>query len=141
MAFQTLSQTTSTPRVQTIVNSKGDTLIQMSLADAKIILVTVFDKQVADSIISIYERRDSLKTSNITLLKTDVEKLRSKNNNLETMLLNDTKIIVNKDNEINLHLETIKQQKKEIRKQKVLKVIGWTAAVVLPITTIILMAK
>lgn len=141
MAFQTLSQTTSTPRVQTIVNSKGDTLIQMSLADAKIILVTVFDKQVADSIISIYERRDSLQTSNITLLKTDVEKLRSKNNNLETMLLNDTKIIVNKDNEINLHLETIKQQKKEIRKQKVLKVIGWTAAVVLPITTIILMAK
>lgn len=141
MAFQTLSQTTSTPRVQTIVNSKGDTLIQMSLADAKIILVTVFDKQVADSIISIYERRDSLQTSNITLLKTDVEKLRSKNNNLETMLLNYTKIIVNKDNEINLHLETIKQQKKEIRKQKVLKVIGWTAAVVLPITTIILMAK
>jgi ADP-dependent phosphofructokinase/glucokinase len=141
MAFPTLSQTISTPRVQTIVNAKGDTLIQMSLADAKIILVTVFDKQIADSLIDVYERRDSLSTSSITLLKSDVDKLRTKNNNLEKMILNDTSIIANKDTEINLHLETIKQQKKEIRKQKVLKVIGWTAAVVLPITTIILMAK
>lgn len=141
MAFQTLSQTTSIPRVQTIVNAKGDTLIQMSLADAKIILVTVFDKQIADSLINVYETRDSLSTSSIILLKSDVDKLRTKNNNLEKIIINDTTIIVNKDTEINLHLATIKQQKKEIRKQKVLKVIGWTAAVVLPITTIILMSK
>jgi hypothetical protein len=32
----------------------------------------------------------------------------------------------------------IKKQKKEIRKQKILKILGFTAAVVLPITVIIL---
>lgn len=140
MAFPTLSQITSTPRVQTIVNAKGDTLIQMSLADAKIILVTVFDKQIADSLISVYETRDSLHTSTITLLKSEVDLLRSKNNNFEKIILNDTNIIANKDAEINLHLDTIKKQKKEIRKQKFLKILGFTAAVVLPITTIILMS-
>jgi len=112
----------------------------MSLADAKIILVTVFDKQIADSLISVYEKRDSLHTSTITLLKSEVDLLRTKNNNFEKIILNDTKIIANKDTEINLHLDTIKKQKKEIRKQKILKVLGFTAAVVLPITTIILMA-
>ena len=140
MAFPTLSQITSTPRVQTIVNAKSDTLIQMSLADAKIILVTVFDKQIADSLISVYETRDSLHTSTITLLKSEVDLLRSKNNNFEKIILNDTNIIANKDAEINLHLDTIKKQKKEIRKQKFLKILGFTAAVVLPITTIILMS-
>ena len=134
------SQTSSTPRVQTLVNSKGDTIIQMSLADAKIILATVFDKQIADSIINVYETRDNIQTSIITLLKTDVDLLRAKNSNLEKMILNDTKIIVNKDTEINLHLETIKQQKNEIRKQKVLKIMGFVAAVALPITTILLMS-
>ena len=140
MAFQMHSQTSSTPRVQTLVNSKGDTIIQMSLADAKIILATVFDKQIADSIINVYETRDNIQTSIITLLKTDVDLLRAKNSNLEKMILNDTKIIVNKDTEINLHLETIKQQKNEIRKQKVLKIMGFVAAVALPITTILLMS-
>lgn len=140
MAFPMLSQTISTPRVQTIVNTKGDTLIQMSLADAKIILVTVFDKQIGDSLISVYEKRDSLNTSTITLLKSEVDLLISKNYNFEKIILNDTNIILNKDAEINLHLDTIKKQKKEIRKQKILKVLGFTAAVVLPITTIILMA-
>ena len=138
MAFQMHSQTFSTPRVQTLVNAKGDTLIQMSLADAKIILVTVFDKQIADSIISVYEVRDSLNTSSITILKTELDKLRSKNNNLEKMLLNDTLIMVNKNTEIDLLNNTIKLQKKEIRKQKILKILGYTAAVVLPMTVLIL---
>lgn len=138
MAFQMHSQTFSTPRVQTLVNAKGDTLIQMSLADAKIILVTVFDKQIADSIISVYEVRDSLNASSITILKTELDKLRSKNNNLEKMLLNDTLIMVNKNTEIDLLNKTIKLQKKEIRKQKILKILGYTAAVVLPITVLIL---
>lgn len=141
MTFQMLSQTSSTPRVQTLVNSKGDTIIQMSLADAKIILSTIFDKQISDSIISVYETKDSLTNIKVILLKSEFNKLTIKNNNLEQMILNDSKIIVNKDTENNLLNLTIKQQQKEIRKQKILKIIGWTAAVALPITTIILMAK
>lgn len=136
------SQTSLTkePRVQTLVNAKGDTVIQMSLADAKIILVTVFDKQIADSLISVYETRDSLSSSTIILLKSEVDLLRTKNLNFEHMLLNDTQIMVNKNVEIDLLNKTIKLQKKEIRKQKILKIIGFVAAVALPITTIILMS-
>ena len=141
MTFQMLSQTSSTPRVQILVNSKGDTIIQMSLADAKIILSTIFDKQISDSIISVYETKDSLTNIKVILLKSEFNKLTVKNNNLEQMILNDSKIIVNKDTENNLLNLTIKQQQKEIRKQKILKIIGWTAAVALPITTIILMVK
>ena len=37
--------------------------------------------------------------------------------------------------------DIIKKQKKEIRKQKILKIIGYTAAVALPISTIILMSN
>ena len=131
--------TKTTPRVQTLVNLKGDTVIQMSLADAKIILVTVFDKQIADSIIAVYETRDSLNSSTITLLKSEVDLLKDKVGNLNTMISNDTKIIVNKDSEITLLNQTIKDQKSEIRKQKVLKILGFTAAVVLPITVLIIL--
>ena len=46
-----------------------------------------------------------------------------------------------KDKEITDLNDTIKKQKKEILKQKILKLIGFTAAVVLPITTIILTVK
>jgi len=113
----------------------------MSLADAKVILITVFDKQIADSIISVYETRDSLNASTITLFKRDINLLNAKNNNLVQMLSNDTQIMVNKDVEIDLLNKTIKQQKREIVKQKILKIIGFTAAVVLPITTIILMSR
>lgn len=140
MALPMHSQIISKPRVQTLINAKGDTVIQMSLADAKIILVTVFDKQYADSLISVYETRDSLNSSTITLLKKDLDLYRTKNNNLEQVLLNDTQILVNKDTEIDLLNKTIKLQKKEIRKQKVLKILGFTAAVVLPITAILLMS-
>lgn len=133
------SQTISTPRVQTLVNTKGDTIIQMSLSDAKIILVTVFDKQIADSLISVYETRDSLNSSTISLLKSEIDLYGSKINNLEHILLNNSQIIGNKDIELSLLNTTIKEQKKEIRKQKVLKIIGFAGSVVLPIATLLLL--
>jgi len=46
-------------------------------------------------------------------------------------------VISNKDREIVLKDNIIKQQKKEIRKQKVLKIIGFSGAIILPIITLI----
>lgn len=139
MAWQTLSQTIS-PRVQTLVDAKGDTLIQMSLVDAKTILEEVLEKSYSDSLISLYGVRDSVQKNSITLQKAELKLLTTKFNNQLSITDNLNQVLVNKDTEIGLLNDTIKQQKKEIRKQKILKVIGFIAAVALPITTIILMS-
>jgi hypothetical protein len=47
-------------------------------------------------------------------------------------------IVSNKDKEIVILNDIIKKQKKEIRKQKVLKIMGFSAAVILPITVLLL---
>jgi hypothetical protein len=139
MALQVHSQTIS-PRVQTLVNSKGDTLIQMTLADAKIVLADVLGKQYSDSLVSVYTDRDSLQNNIIILQKEELLLMSEKFNNQKTIADNLNQVLANKDTEIALLNDTIKKQKKEIRKQKFLKVLGFTAAVVLPITTIILMS-
>lgn len=139
MALQVHSQTIS-PRVQALVNSNGDTLIQMSLADAKIVLTDVLSKQYADSLVSVYTDRDSIQNNIIVLQKEELLLMSEKFNNQKTITDNLNQVLVNKDTEIALLNDTIKKQKKEIRKQKFLKIVGFTAAVVLPITTIILMS-
>jgi hypothetical protein len=113
----------------------------MTLADAKVVLNDLYGKQISDSLIEVYMEREVIHLSSISLLKSQVDAYESKCNNFKKIIANDTQIMLNKDTEIDLHLDTIKKQKKEIRKQKILKVIGFTAAVVLPITVIILMAK
>lgn len=110
----------------------------MSLADAKILLNDVLDKQVSDSLVNVYISREKELNSTITLKKTEVLKLIAKNVNLTTIMLENNTIIINKDKEISLLNDTIKQQKKEIRKQKFLKIMGFTAAVVVPIMLLLL---
>jgi hypothetical protein len=137
--FQLHSQTTSKTelRVQTIVNTNGDTLIQMSLADAKILLNDVLDKQVADSLINFYISREKEFSTTINLQKKEILDLSSKNVNLTKIMLDDSTILINKDSEITSLNETINKQKKEIRKQKFLKIIGFSAAIILPILVVI----
>ena len=139
MVFQLHSQTTSKTelRVQTIVNTNGDTLIQMSLADAKILLNDVLDKQVADSSINFYISREKEFSTTINLQKKEIIDLISKNVNLNKIVLDNNTIVINKDTEIASLNEIIKKQKKEIRKQKFLKIIGFSAAVILPILVVI----
>ena len=137
MALQMHSQSTL-PRVQTLINTKGDTLIQMSLADAKTVLSNVLSKAYSDSLVAIYQTRDSIQNNSIILQRNEIKLLNDKFNNEKTITENLNKILNNKGNEISILNDIIKKQKREIRKQKILKVIGFTAAVVLPIITIIL---
>lgn len=113
----------------------------MKLADAKLVLNDLLDKQIADSLVDVYIVRDSINASTISLQVNKIRDLQQKSQNQETQAANLAGIVTNKDQEIALLNETIKQQKKEIRKQKILKIIGFTGAVVLPITTLILMSK
>ena len=133
------SQTTYKARVEVLVNSNGDTVLQMSLEDAKTIFKDLLEKQISDSLIFEYVKMDSAKNLSITLLKKDIEKLTTKASNLNEIIFNNDKIISNKSVENGLLNEEIVKLKKEVRKQKFLKIIGYTGSVVLPIAVLLLL--
>jgi len=128
---QTISITES--RVKTFVNQYGDTLVQMCYKDARTLLKDVLEYQYTDSLLGTYKDRDSLNTKTITLQKETIVKLSIKEVNYENIIDNLKNISENKDNEINLQLDIIKQQKKEIRKQKFYKSVSIVVAITLPI--------
>jgi hypothetical protein len=138
MTFQTLSQTTSIkePRVKTLVNA-NDTFIVFKLNDAKDLLTDVLIKVKNDTLISEYEHIDSLKSVKIGLQDTIIEYLKLKIVQQEKIERNLNAVIENKDLEVAILNGTIEKQKTEIKKQKFYKLIGFTAAIALPILVII----
>ena len=141
MGLQSNCQTTSfEERVKVTINQKGDTLVEMHYNDAKVLLEDVLHYEYADSLLTKFKKRDSLNTEKITLQKTQLDNLTQQNTNLQQMLENFDSVIANNDKEKELLEDTIKQQKKEIRKQKFLKVVGFSAAVILPILTLLALA-
>ena len=131
------SQTISRGEVKETVNSNGDTLVIMHLEDARIILNDLLEYEIADSLLTVYKEKDSLNTNTITLQKEVITKLTQKSQNQELQLENFVSILANKDKEIQYKDDTIEQQKKEIRKQKLLKLTGFIGSIVLPIITLI----
>ena len=141
MGLQSNCQTTSfEERVKVTINQKGDTLVEMHYNDAKVLLEDVLHYEYADSLLTKFKKRDSLNTEKITLQKTQLDNLTQQNTNLQQMLENFDSVIANNDKEKELLENTIKQQKKEIRKQKFLKVVGFSVAVILPILTLLALA-
>jgi IMP cyclohydrolase len=138
MTFQTLSQTTSIkePRVKTLVNA-NDTFIVFKLNDAKVLLTDVLIKAENDTLITEYEHIDSLKSVKIKLQDTIIEYLKLKIVQQEKIERNLNAVIENKDLEVAILNGTIEKQKTEIKKQKFYKLIGFTAAIALPILAII----
>ena len=139
MVLPVASQTISKGEIKAIVNPKGDTLVVMHLNDAKKILTDLLKCEVTDSLLNVYVERDSLNTEKIILKDKLIEKLNLQDenyvkivSNLETVFKNKDEIIIYKD-------KTIKQQKKEIRKQKILKNLGFVGCVVLPVITLIIL--
>ena len=142
MALQGNSQTTSTNnRVKVIVNEQGDTLVQMNYEDARVLLRDVLYYEYVDSLLNVYKERDSLNTQTITLQKEVLMKMGQEKQNLQQMIDNFETIVTNKDSELLLKDDIIKQQKKEIRKQKVLKIVGFAGSIILPVITAILLLK
>jgi len=139
MKLQVNSQTTSTTenRVKTFINEKGDTLVQMCYKDARTLLKDVLEYQYTDSLLDVYKDRDSLNTKTITLQKETIVKLSLKEANYETIIENLNGINKNKDDEIAFQLDIIKQQKREIRKQKFYKVLSTIGSIILPIITLL----
>ncbi len=132
------STLTKEPRVQTIINQKGDTLIQFHLKDAKILLADVLDREILDSLVNVYKERDLISQKQIQLYVKDVRLLQAKSVNQVAENLNLNKIIELKNTEISELNKTIKQDKKEIRKQKFYKVLALISAIALPILVLTL---
>ena len=139
MALPSQSQTISKGEVKTTVNENGDTLVIMNLEDAKIILSDLMEYEVVDSLLTIYKEKDSLNTQTITLQKDVIVKLTKKSQNLELQVSNFQSILDNKNTEIELKEDILKNMKKEIRKQKVLKFFCFTGSIILPIITLLIL--
>jgi len=131
------SQTISRGEIQEIVNSNGDTLVIMHLEDARIILNDLLEYEIVDSLLTVYKEKDSLNTNAISLQKDVIFKLVEKSENQQYQIENFQEVLDNKNEELGFKEDTIKQQKKEIRKQKLLKLAGFTGSIILPILTLI----
>jgi hypothetical protein len=110
----------------------------MGYEDARTLLEDVLHYEYSDSLLTVYKERDSLNTQTITLQKEVLMKMGQEKQNLQQMVDNFESIITNKDAELKLNEDIIKQQKKEIRKQKTLKILGFAGSVILPVLTILL---
>jgi len=139
MTLPTLSQTISKGEVKTIVDESGDTLVIMNLEDAKIILSDLLEYEIVDSILTVYKEKDSLNQKTITLQKEVIFKLMEKSDNQQDQINNFQQIINNKDEELGHKDDTLKQYKKELRKQKFLKFLGFGGSVLLPIITLVIL--
>ena len=139
MTLPILSQTISKGEIKTIVDESGDTLVIMNLEDAKIILNDLLEYEIADSLLTVYKEKDTLNTKTITLQKEVIFKLMEKSDNQQDQINNFQKILDNKNEELNHKDDTLKQYKKELRKQKFLKFLGLGGSVILPIIAILIL--
>ena len=126
-------------QVKTFVTDSGDTLITMRIEDAKVILTDILNYQIADSIISEYEAKDKETSKVITLQKNAILKLSNELANDEARIAALESVIKDKDVEIAFKDDVIKKQKKEIRKQKLLKILGFSGSIILPVVTALLL--
>lgn len=139
MMLPVQSQIISKGEVKTIINESGDTLVMMNLEDARVILSDLLEYEIVDSLLSVYKERDTLNTNTIILQKDIIVKLTQKSENQSVQISNFQSILDNKNQELLFKEDIIKQQKKEIRKQKFLKILGFTGSVILPIITLLVL--
>jgi hypothetical protein len=137
MVLPSISQTTLKGNIESVVNENGDTLIVMSFSDAKLILTDLLEYEITDSLLNVYVERDSLNSEKIILKDSIIEKLKLQNKNKDEIIKNLNTIVSDKIKEIEYKDLTIEEQKKEIKKQKNLKRLGFVGSVVLPILTLI----
>ena len=131
------SQTILRGEVKEIINSDGDVLVVMHLEDARIILNDLLEYEIVDRLLTVYKEKDSLNTNTISLQKDIIFKLVEKSDNQQSQINNFQKILDNNKQIIQYKDDTIKHQKKEIRKQKLQKILGFSGSVILPILTLL----
>lgn len=139
MGLQMNSQNSLKPKIS--INNQGDTIVSFPLKDAKSILSDLLDYRIVDSLLTEYKTRDSINAKTISLRIKDIKALQLESSNKDIQISNLQKIVENKIKEILIDEDIIANQKKEIRKQKILKVLAMVSAVVLPVLVLIATIK
>lgn len=125
-------------RVKIRVTKKGDTITTMSYSDSKQLFKDVLNYKHTDSLYKSYK----IKSEKLESILSDTEKLVSlleeRNLNLTTINNNINTIVINKDDEIGIQNDIIKQKNKEIRRQKRLKTFGIAGSAALTIASILI---
>ena len=117
------SQTISKQRVYKSINENNDTIISFLLSDAKFILAELKVAELNDSIIRIYQHKVTVQDSIIFNQSKQITLLEDKNTNSDKINYNQSLLLDNKDMEISMNQDIIKQQNKSIRKAKITKII------------------
>lgn len=141
MVLPMVSQSILKGESKTYINNNGDTLTVMHYEDARLLLADLMDYKIVDSLLTEYMYKDSINSNIIILSNSAITELKSKCDNKDGQIAILNHIILNKGGEVSMLNATIKQQKKEIRKQKIQKVIAIIGAIALPITTVVLMSQ
>lgn len=128
-------------RVQVLVNKIGDTLVQTTLPDTKIILADLLDKENCDSLIIEFDKVNRIHMNTIDLQGQKILTLENKYNDEHKLSTNLEVVAANKDKEITALNDVIKQQNKKIFKNKLFKIIGIPAIIAVPILTTLLILK
>lgn len=143
MVFQANSQDTltkRTDRVFTYINEFGDTMISMSVEDAKIILEDILKYEYTDSLLQAYKEKDSLNIQKNIKQESIILKLSELTTNQKEIIKNLEEVVKNKNNENEFKDNIIDQQRKEIKKEKILKKLGFTGSIILPVLVLILLS-
>jgi hypothetical protein len=117
------SQTIYKQRVYKSVNENNDTIISFLLSDAKFLLSELKVAELNDSIIRIYQHKVTLQDSIIFNQNKQITLLEDKNTNSDKINYNQGLLLDNKDMEISIYEDIIKQQNRSIRKAKITKII------------------
>ena len=110
-------------RVYKTINENNDTIISFLLSDAKFLLSELKVAELNDSIIRIYQNKVSVQDSIIFNQSKQITLLEDKNKNSDYINYNLGLLLDNKDMEISINQDIIKQQNRSIRKAKITKII------------------
>jgi hypothetical protein len=134
MNSQTISM--KKPRVQTLINSNKDTVIQFKINDAKVMLKELYDKKYTDSLLVVYEDLNKVNEDILSLDKDQINLLEYENKNQSIMITDLKGIVKNKDDSILLLANEVQHQKTDIRKQKFLKYLAVISSITLGVLLI-----
>ena len=121
------------PKTTVIIDTKGDTIFQFKDTDTKIILKEVLDKEVLDTIVKAYIVKDKNQKSSVTLEFNVLNEKSAENEGKSLVSGSIDKAVEKKDGEINRLNSVVKTQKKEIKKQKFLKLTAYIGGIIIPI--------
>lgn len=133
LSFNSNAQAPPLGETRIMVNKAGDTVLLINLSDAKIILSDLLDKPIVDSLIIAYKNKDVQSNTVISLLKSQIDLLQAKSDNRDEQTNNLNQMINNKDIEISLTKNEILELRKELKKQRLVKKLAISTAIILPL--------